>query len=48
MTFPVPRAKLFTTETSAIGGKVDNNIKAVVNLTIIPSMEKIIKKKKEE
>ena len=48
MTFPVPSAKLFTTETSAIGGKVDNNAKAVVNLTITPSKEKLLKKKKEE
>ena len=45
MTFPVPSAKLFTTETSAIGGKVDNNAKAVVNLTITPSKEKFDKKK---
>ena len=45
MTFPVPSAKLFTTETSAIGGKVDNNAKAVVNLTITPQKEKLFKKK---
>ena len=30
MTFRVPSAKLFTTETSAIGGKVDNKANAVV------------------
>ena len=47
MTFPVHSAKLFITETSAIGGKVDNNAKAVVNLTITPSKEKMIKKKEE-
>ena len=46
MTFPVPSAKLFTTETSAIGGKVDNNAKAIVNLHITPSKEKLINKKK--
>ena len=45
MTFPVPSAKLFTTETSAIGGKVDNNAKAVINLNITPSKEKLVKKK---
>ena len=43
MTFPVPSAKLFTTETSAIGGKVDNNAKAVVNLHITPSKERLLK-----
>ena len=47
MTFPVPSAKLFTTETSAIGGKVDNNARAVVNLTITPSKEKLLNKKEE-
>ena len=47
MTFPVPSAKLFTTETSAIGGKVDNNAKAVVNLHITPSKERLLKKKEE-
>ena len=45
MTFPVPSAKLFTTETSAIGGKVDNNAKAVINLNITPSKENLVKKK---
>ena len=45
MTFPVPSAKLFTTETSAIGGKVDNNAKAIVNLNISPSKEKFVKQK---
>ena len=47
MTFPVPSAKLFTTETSAISGKVDNNAKAVVNLHITPSKERLLKKKEE-
>ena len=40
MTFPVPSAKLFNTETSAIGGKVDNKANAVVNLTISPPQKK--------
>ena len=44
MTFPVPSAKLFTTETSAIGDKVDNKANAVVNLTITLSKEKQVKK----
>ena len=47
MTFPVPSAKLFTTETSAIGGKVDDNAKAVANLHITPSKERLLKKKEE-
>ena len=44
----MPNAKLITTETSAIEGKIDNNAKAVVNLTITPSKEKLINKNKEE
>ena len=48
MTFPVPSAKLFTTETSAIGGKVNNKANAVVNLTITPRRKNLLKKNKEE
>ena len=41
------RARLFTTETTAIVGKVDNMANAIVNLTISLSKEKLIKKKEE-
>lgn len=37
MTFPIPSAKLFSTETTAVQGKIDNNANAVVNLTIQPN-----------
>ena len=47
MTFPVPSVKLFTTETSAIEGKVDNNANAVINLHISPSKERLLKNKQQ-
>ena len=48
MSFPIPSAKLFTSEEHAISGKVDNKANAVVNLTINPSEEKLVDYKKDE
>ena len=48
MSFPIPSAKLFTSEEHAISGKVDNKANAVVNLTINPSEEKLVEYKKDE
>ena len=48
MTFPIPSAKLFSTEQTGIQGKVDNKANAVVNLTISPSKEKLVEYKEED
>ena len=39
MTFPIPSARLFTTDSTAVSGKVDNKANAVVNIAIQKSPE---------
>ena len=48
MTFPIPSAKLFSTETTAVQGQIDNKANAVVNLTISPKEEQMVEYKDNE